>query len=468
MLMQEIKEVLQDKWDFKDSGKDLEYFEEGFNEELIHKLSEDKKEPQWMLDLRLKALTEFHKRPIPTWCIPDLSQINFNEMTYYIKTKQDRVATNWEEVPEEIKNTFEKIGIPEAERKQLAGAITQYESNAVYANLQQEWIDQGVIFTDLNTALKEHEELVKQYFGKCVPYFDNKFSALHYSVWSGGSFCYVPKGIKLTKMVQNYFRMNAMKEGQFEHTLLIAEEGSQLLYLEGCSSPKYSKNSLHSAVVEIFVKDNAHARYTTVQNWSKNTFNLNTKRSIVGKNAFMEWIGGSLGSKVSMLYPCSILKGEGARADHLNITIAGKDCIKEGGAKVVHAASNTQSKVIAKSISLNGGIGIYRGLVRINPGCKGCKSNVRCDALMTDDISKSDTFPIVEINENDVQFSHEASVGKITEDQLFYLMSRGLSEDEAVNTIVLGFVEPVLKEIPLEYAIELNRLIQLEMTNSIG
>ncbi len=466
--MQEIREVLQDQWDFKDSGKDVEQFKEGLDEEVIRKLSSDKNEPEWMLDLRLKSFIEFQRRPIPTWGVADLSKINFNEMVYYLKVKQNKVANNWEDVPEEIKQTFEKIGIPEAERKVLAGAIGQYESNAVYSNLQKEWSDQGVIFTDLNTALKEHEELVKKYFAKCVPFHDNKFSALHYSVWSGGSFCYVPKGVKVTKPMQNYFRMNAMKEGQFEHTLLVAEENSKLLYLEGCSAPKYTKSSLHSAVVEIFVKENAHVRYTTVQNWSKSVFNLNTKRALVEKNGFMEWVGASLGSKISMLYPCSILKGEGARADHLNITIAGKDCVKEGGAKVVHLASNTQSKIVAKSISLNGGHGVYRGLVRIHSGAKGCKSNVRCDALMTDDISKSDTFPVVEINENDVQFSHEASVGRITEDQLFYLMSRGFTEDEAVNTIVLGFVEPVLKEIPLEYAVELNRLIQLEMTNSIG
>lgn len=463
----ETIEIDQERYNFTNSEKLAYKAPHGLTKELIEEISKIKKEPEWMRRLRLKSFEIFLSKPIPTWGVADLTALNFDDLTYYLRPGEN-VVNKWEDVPAEIKDTFNKLGILDAEQKQLAGVVAQYESEGVYFKLKQQWEKKGVIFTDMDTAVQKYPELVKEYFMKVVPPGDNKFSALHTAVWSGGSFLYVPKNVVIDLPLQTYFRMNAAKEGQFEHTLIVAELGSQVHYIEGCTAPKYSAASLHSAVVEIYVKENARARYTTVQNWSKNVYNLNTKRAVVDKNGIMEWVGGSMGGKVSMLYPASILRGAGARAEHLNITWASKGTIKEGGAKVVHAAPNTTSKVTAKSISVGGGWGVYRGLLRINKGAHGSKASVRCDALILDEASKSDTFPHIEVYENDVAFGHEATVGKVTDEQIFYLMSRGLSEAEALGMIVLGFVEPVIKEIPLEYAVELNRLIQMEMKGSVG
>jgi len=450
-----------DRYNFITSHKKSYTAKKGLNKELIHTISDIKKEPEWMRELRLQAFGIYNKKPLPKWG-PDLSDLNFEEMTYYTKPGEE-VANKWEDVPEEIRDTFERIGIPEAERRVLAGSVAVMESEGVYHNLRKEWEDKGVIFTDMDSALKENEEIVKKYFMKCVPVNDNKFSALHAAVWSGGSFLYVPENVKVNMPLQTYFRMNAANEGQFEHTLIIAEPNSKVHYIEGCTAPKFTKASLHSAVVEIYVKENAQTRYTTVQNWSKNVYNLNTKRAKVYKNGKMEWVGGSLGSYITMLYPCSILVGENARADHLNIAFGNENTIKDGGAKVIHNAPNTTSTVLAKSIAMGGGRSNYRGLLRINKGAVNAKSHVRCDALILDDKSKSDAMPHNEIHEPSASFAHEASVNRISDEQLFYLMNRGLSESEAMSMIVLGFLNEVSKEIPLEFAIEFSRLVSLEM-----
>lgn len=439
----------------------------GLSQKLVEEISSLKKEPEWMKRLRLKALDQFNKMPLPGWAVPDLSELDLDSLTFFVRA-DDRVSRSWDDVPKEIKDTFEKLGIPEAERKYLAGVVAQYDSEGVYSQIKKQFESQGVLLMDLDTALKTHPDLVREHFMRCVPVTDNKFAALHAAVWSGGSLVYVPKGVKVDLPLQAYFRMNAAREGQFEHTIIIAEEGAQVHYIEGCTAPTYSENSLHSAVVEIYARKNSSVRYTTVQNWSKNVYNLNTKRAWVDENAHMEWVGGSLGAKISMLYPCSILRGQGASADHLTITLSPAGTIKEGGAKVIHLAPFTKSKIISKSISYGGGHVVYRGLVRVGKNCRNVKSSVRCDSLLIDSKSVSDTFPRSEILSDDVDFAHEATVGKISQDQLVYLMSRGLSEDEAINMIVLGFVEPVMKEIPLEYAVELNRLIRLEMTGSVG
>lgn len=458
----QVKEVNLDKYDFKTNSKLAFKAAKGLTKETILEMSRQKKEPDWMLELRLKAFEEFQKRPLPTWG-PDLSELKFDEITYYLKPG-DQKATDWNDVPIEIRETFDKLGIPEFEKKYLAGSVAQYESESVYHSLKKEWDSKGVIFCDMDTAVQKHPDLVKKYFMKCVPYTDNKFAALHAAVHSGGSFAYIPPGVHVDMPLQTYFRMNAEAEGQFEHTLIIADEGSSVTYQEGCTAPKYSKDSLHAAVVEIYVKKNAKARYLTVQNWSKNVYNLNTKRAVVEGNGQMSWIGGSLGSKTTMLYPCTILKGDNSTASHLNIAFGTGGTWKDGGAKVIHVGKNTSSKVVAKSISMGGGVSVYRGLMRIQKGAENAKAHVQCDGLILDETSRSDAFPHNEIYEPTATVAHEASVGRISDDQLFYLMSRGLNDAEARSMIVLGFLDDVMREIPLEFSVEMNRLIQMEMS----
>lgn len=439
----------------------------GISRQVVEEISKMKGEPEWMLEFRLNAYEEFMRLPVPTWG-PDLSGLDFNAITYYQKT-EERKYKSWNEVPDDIKNTFEKIGVPQAERAFLAGVIGQYESEGFYQKLRSKWEERGVIFCDTDTAVQKYPEMVRKYFmTECIKTKEHKFAALHGAVWSGGSFLYVPPGIHVDMPLQTYFRMNARASGQFEHTLIIVEEGASVQYIEGCTAPLYHNNSLHAAVVEIFVKKGARSRYTTIQNWSKDVYNLNTKRAIVEENGIQEWVGGSLGSKITMLYPCSVLVGRGARAEHLNIAVAGPGQHKDTGAKVMHLAPDTSSNIVSKSISFGGGISTYRGLLKIIKGAKGAKSHVQCDALMPDNISQSNTIPYIKVNEEDVTLGHEAKVGRISEDLVFYLMSRGLTEQEAINLVVQGFMEPIAKFLPLEYAIELNRLIAMEMEGSIG
>jgi Fe-S cluster assembly protein SufB len=466
-VMDYVKNLNRDVLDESNPSEYTSFLKTGLSEELIRHISSDKNEPTWMLEHRLKSFEEFNRRAVPTWG-PDLSGLNFEDIIYYAKPEDIKPANRWEDVPDDIKRTFEKLGIPEAERKYLAGAGAQYESVNAYHSLKEEWSKKGVIFEDMDVALREHEELVREYFMRAVPYTDHKFAALHGAVWSGGTFIYIPKGLDMSQPLQAYFRMNASKMGQFEHTLIIADTGSRGHYIEGCSSPKYDSASLHAGLVEIFVKDGAYFRYSSAENWSKQTYNLNTKRAIVDRDATIEWVSVNTGSCTTMLYPASILRGRGAHSEHLGVAFANAGQIQDTGAKVVHAAPNTTSTVTMKSISKSGGISVYRGLLKIVKGAKGSKSQVKCDALILDDYSRSDTIPDMQIEENDVSIGHEATVGKISEDQLFYLMSRGLTEDEATAMIVNGFISPIIKEIPLEYAVEMNRLIELEMEGSIG
>jgi Fe-S cluster assembly protein SufB len=439
----------------------------GVSRAVIQELSKIKGEPDWMAQLRLKSYDIFERKPIPTWGV-DLSDLDLDELVLYSPPEAGRF-NSWDDVPAEMKQTYEDLGIPQAEREHLAGVVGVWRQEPVYEGLKQEYADLGILFCSMDTAITEYPELVQEYFmKKCVPPQDNKFSALHGAVWSGGSFLYVPKGVKVDLPLQAYFRMEGANEGTFEHTLIIADEGSEVNYIEGCTAQTYSVNSMHSAVVEIFVKEGAKARYTTVQNWSKDVFNLNTKRAIVEAEGTVEWVGGSMGAKKVMLYPGSFLMGEHARADHLNVGVASGDVWKDTGAKVVHLAPNTTSNILAKSISKDGGIMGYRGLVRMGHNSQGSKARVQCDGLMMDPHSRSDTWPDIQIQNPHVTVAHEAVVGKISDEQLFYLQSRGLTEEEAAAMIVNGFIEPVTKELPMEYAVELNRLIQLEMVGSIG
>jgi len=454
------------KYGFRDSEKPLFRGRPGLSPEVVKEISGMKEEPAWMRDLRLRALEVFWKKPMPTWG-GDLSGINFDEIYYYVKPT-DRQARNWDDVPQYIKRTFDKLGIPQAEREFLAGVGAQYDSEVVYHNLREELAKQGVLFLDTDSALREHPELFQEYFGTVVPLADNKFAALNSAVWSGGSFIYVPEGVRVEVPLQAYFRMNAEKLGQFERTLIIAEPGSYLHYVEGCTAPIYSADSLHAAVVEIIVKPGARVRYTTVQNWSTNVYNLVTKRAVAYQDSIMEWVDGNLGSKVNMKYPAVFLMEPGAHGEMLSLAFAGKGQHQDAGAKMVHVAPHTSSVVVSKSISKDGGRSSYRGLVKVYPGCVGAKASVRCDALILDEESRSDTYPYMEIDEQQVSVSHEASVSKIAAEQLFYLMSRGLSETEAATLIVSGFIEPVVKELPMEYAVELNRLIQLQMEGAVG
>ncbi|HVH32156.1 MAG TPA: Fe-S cluster assembly protein SufB [bacterium] len=454
------------KWGFHDPEKYIYKSRKGLDREIVEMISSMKSEPDWMRAYRLHSLEHFQQRPLPTWGA-DLAQINFDDVFYYLKPTEKK-ERSWDEVPETIKNTFEKLGIPEAERKFLAGAGAQYDSESVYHNLKEEWEKLGVIFLDTDSALREHPDIVREYFGTVVPPEDNKLAALNSAVWSGGSFVYVPAGVHVDIPLQAYFRINAQNMGQFERTLIICEPGSYVHYVEGCTAPIYTTDSLHAAVVEIIVKEGARCRYTTIQNWSTNTYNLVTKRAIAYRDATMEWIDGNLGSKLTVKYPSVFMVEPGAKAEILSVAFAGKGQHQDPGGKVIHAAPHTQSVVVSKSIAKDGGRAGYRGLVKIYPGAKGSKSAVRCDALILDDRSRSDTYPTMEIDEEDVSITHEATVSKVSDEQLFYLMSRGVRGDEAMNMIVRGFVEPIVKELPLEYAVELNRLIALEMEGSVG
>ncbi len=439
----------------------------GINDTVVRDISAKKSEPGWMLDLRLKGLKLFEKKPMPTWG-SDLSGIDFDNIKYFVRSSEKQ-ATSWEELPEDIKNTYDRLGIPEAEKQRLvAGVAAQYESEVVYHSIREDLEQAGVIFVDTDTALREHEELFREYFGTVIPVGDNKFAALNTSVWSGGSFIYVPKGVKVDIPLQAYFRINTENMGQFERTLIIADEGSSVHYVEGCTAPTYSSDSLHSAVVEIIVKKDAHVRYTTIQNWSNNVYNLVTKRTSVAEGGRMEWIDGNIGSKVTMKYPACYLLGEHASGETLSVAFSGPGQHQDAGAKMVHAAPNTTSNIVSKSVARGGGRTSYRGLVQVQEGAHGSKSNVKCDALLVDAISRSDTYPYVDIREDDVSMGHEATVSKVGEDQLFYLMSRGMTEDEAMAMVVRGFVEPISRELPMEYALELNRLIELQMEGSVG
>jgi len=439
----------------------------GISEEVVRQISSDKNEPEWMLKKRLKALEIFNKKPMPNFG-PDLSGLDLEEIHFFIKPDAKKNSRNWKDVPEDIRKTYEKLGIPEAEKKALAGVGAQYESEIIYHSLKKDLQKKGVVFLDMDLAVEKYPELVKKYFmTNCITPTLHKFSALHAAVWSGGTFIYVPKNVKVELPLQAYFRMNARSGGQFEHTLIIADEGSEIHYIEGCSAPLYTETSLHAGCVEIHVLKDARVRYSSIENWSKNTYNLNTKRAVVHENAVMEWVNGNLGSKVTMLYPCSVLIGKNAKTDYIGIAYAGEGQYQDTGCKVYHLAENTSSKVISKGISKNTGTSSYRGLVNIRKGAVNSKSNVRCDGLMLDDKSHALTFPAMEVSENKVDVSHEAVVGRIQEEKLFYLMSRGLTEEEAIKMIVSGFIEPVVKELPLEYAVELNRLIELEIENSV-
>ncbi len=443
----------------KDTGK-------GLTEAIVREISTIKQEPQWMLDYRLKAYQVYLQKQNPTWG-PDLSKINFEEITYYVKPSE-RSERSWEDVPEAIKETFDKLGIPEAEQKFLAGVGAQFESEVVYHSTLKELEDLGVIFTDTDTALREYPELFKEYFSKVVPHDDNKYAALNSATWSGGSFIYIPKGVKVEKPLQSYFRINSEQMGQFERTLIIVDEGASLHYVEGCTAPIYTTDSLHAAVVEIYVRKGGHARYTTIQNWASNIVNLVTKRALVDDDAHMEWIDGNIGSGINMKYPTCILKGDRAKGTTISIAFAGKNMHQDTGAKMIHLGKYTTSTIVSKSMSAKGGKVNYRGLIRHDKNAIGAKSNVECDTIILDDISTSDTLPYNIVANNQAQVQHEASVSKVSEEQLFYLMSRGLTEAQATEMIVMGFIEPFAKELPMEYAVELNQLIKLEMEGSIG
>src|SRR6476646_5634521 len=455
------------KFGWADSDAAGESARRGLSEEVVRDISGKKNEPGWMLDLRLKGLKLFGRKPMPDWG-SDLSGIDFGNIKYFVRSTEKQAAS-WDDLPADIKSTYDKLGIPEAEKQRLiAGVAAQYESEVVYHTIREDLAEKGVIFLDTDTALKEHPDLFREYFATVIPVGDNKFAALNTAVWSGGSFIYMPKGVVVEIPLQAYFRINTENMGQFERTLIIVDEGASVHYVEGCTAPVYSSDSLHSAVVEIIVKAGAHCRYTTIQNWSNNVYNLVTKRAVVQAGASMEWIDGNIGSKVTMKYPSVYLMGEHARGETLSVAFAGKGQHQDAGAKMVHCAPNTYSRIISKSISRGGGRASYRGLAKVVNGAKHCKSNVVCDALILDSQSRSDTYPYIEINEDDVTIEHEASVSKISEEQLFYLMSRGLSEAEAASMIVTGFIEPLVKELPMEYAVEMNRLIELQMEGSVG
>lgn len=458
----------KEEYQYGFSDKDVSLFNsgKGLNKDVITFISKSKNEPQWMLEYRLKAYDYFVNQPLPSFG-PSLEEIDFNDFTYFIKPS-DKVSNNWEEVPETIKNTFYKLGIKEAEQKYLSGVSTQYESEVVYHSMLKEVEEKGIVFLDTDSALKQYPDLFKKYFSTVVPYTDNKFAALNSAVWSGGSFIYVPKNTHLDKPLQSYFRINSQSMGQFERTLIIVDEGSDVHYVEGCSAPIYSKDSLHAAVVEIVVLKDAKCRYSTIQNWSNNIINLVTKRALVEENGLMEWIDGNIGSHINMKYPCCVLKGDKAKGACISIAVASENQIQDAGAKMIHIGKKTSSTIISKSIGKKGGSVDYRGLVKITKNAIGSRAKVECDTLLIDDISTSDTIPTNIVNNNSSILEHEASVSKISEDELFYLMSRGLDKDRAAQMIVMGFIEPFAKELPMEYAVELNNLIKLEMEGSLG
>jgi Fe-S cluster assembly protein SufB len=456
----------QSQYDFTTAIDYSHRARKGIGEDIVREISTVKEEPQWMLDFRLKALETFFKMPMPEWGV-DLDSLDFEEFYYYMRPMPLK-ARNWDEVPDAIKDTFERLGIPEAERKFLAGVETQMDSEAVYGSLKEEWESHGIVFVDMDTAVQEYPDLVHEYISTAVPIGDNKFAALNSAFWSGGSFVYVPKGVNVEIPLQAYFRINAQSLGQFERTIIIADEGSDVHYIEGCTAPQYSAAALHTGVIEIFVRSGAHARYSTIQNWSRNVYNLVTQRAVVEADGSMEWVDGNLGSGVTMKYPAVILRGPRARGEILSIAFAGDGQHYDAGGKVIHLAPDTTSVITSKSISKGNGRSGYRGLVKVVPGARGVKSKVECDALLLDPKSRSDTYPYIDVQEDDVQIEHEASVSKISEDQLFYLTSRGLSEEDAAIMIVNGFLEPFVKELPMEYAVELNRLVELQMEGSVG
>ncbi|MBN2854017.1 Fe-S cluster assembly protein SufB [Patescibacteria group bacterium] len=453
-------------WDEYNPSEYMKDSRLGLDEKLIRFISKEKDEPEWMLERRLESFKIYQEKTFPNWG-PDLSKLNLEAITYYAKAS-DKQAETWDDVPEDIKNTFNKLGIPKAEQEILAGVGAQYESTVIYHSLKEEYKSKGVIFEDLDLALQKYPELVKPYFMRVMPPSLHKFSALHGAVWSGGTFLYVPAGVKLEQPLQAYFRMNAKGMGQFEHTLIIIEKGAEAHYIEGCSAPRYGADSLHAGGVEVYVEEGARFRYSSVESWSKDAYNLNTKRALVKKDAHMEWVGGNFGSNVTMLYPCSILVGEGASADHLGVAFAGEGQTQDTGAKVIHIAKNTSSNIVMKSISKGGGKALYRGLVDIKEGAENAVVSVKCDALLLDELSSSDTVPVIKINDASAEIAHEASAGKISAEDMFYLRSRGLKEDEAAAMIVNGFIEPITKELPLEYSVEMNRMIELEMEGSVG
>lgn len=462
----EVPELEEYQYGFRDDVEPIFSTGIGLTEEVVREISRVKEEPEWMLDFRLRSLEAFRKMEMQDWG-PDLSDIDFDQLKYYQKPS-DKPARSWDDVPEKIKETFERLGIPEAERQYLAGASAQYESEVVYHNMKEEFEKLGIVFTDTDSALKEYPELFKEYFSKLVPPTDNKLAALNSAVWSGGTFIYVPKGVKVDVPMQTYFRINNEGSGQFERTLIIVDEGASVHYVEGCTAPTYSTSSLHAAIVEIFTLKDAYCRYTTIQNWSDNVYNLVTKRAKALAGATVEWIDGNLGAKTTMKYPSVYLEGEGARGTMLTIAFANGNQIQDTGAKMIHNAPNTSSSIVAKSIAKSGGEVNYRGQVTFGKNSQGSISHIECDTIIMDDQSKSDTIPFNEIHNSQVALEHEAKVSKISEEQLYYLMSRGLTEEEATEMIVMGFVEPFTKELPMEYAVELNRLIQYEMEGSVG
>lgn len=462
----QLEELDRGVYDIKNEFEYSYKAEAGLTEDIIREMWAKKNEPEWMLDFRLKSLEIYHQLDIPSW-VPDISGLNMENIVTYVKPKVD-MKESWEEVPEDIKSTFDRLGIPEAEKTSLAGVGAQYDSEVVYHSIQEDLVKQGVIYTDIETALREHEDIVKEYFMTLVPPTDHKFAALHGAVWSGGSFVYVPKGVEVEIPLQSYFRLNAPGAGQFEHTMIIVEEGAKAHFIEGCSAPKYSVANLHAGCVELFVKDNATLRYSTIENWSKNMYNLNTKRAVVGKNGTIEWVSGSFGSHTSCLYPMSILKGEGAHCEFTGVTFAGAGQTLDTGSKVVHAAPYTTSNVNSKSISKSGGCAIYRGVLKIAKNAEHSKATVSCESLMLDQESQSDTIPAIIIENDNVDLGHEAKIGRISDEAIFYLMTRGISEAEARAMLVRGFVEPISKELPLEYAVEMNNLITLELEGAIG
>ncbi|MDP9832490.1 MULTISPECIES: Fe-S cluster assembly protein SufB [Trueperella] len=455
------------QYGWHDEDPAAESAQRGLNEDVVRNISALKNEPEWMLNKRLRALKMFQRRPMPTWGA-DLSGIDFDQIKYFVRSTE-KTATTWDDLPQDIKRTYDRLGIPEAEKQRLvAGVAAQYESEVVYHKIREDLEQQGVIFLDTDTGLKDYPEIFEEYFGTAIPLGDNKFASLNTAVWSGGSFVYVPKGVHVEIPLQAYFRINTENMGQFERTLIIADEGSSVHYVEGCTAPIYKSDSLHSAVVEIFVKKDARVRYTTIQNWSNNVYNLVTKRAMVEQGGTMEWIDGNIGSKVTMKYPAVYLMGEQARGETLSIAFAGEGQHQDTGSKMVHNAPNTHSSIVSKSVSRGGGRSSYRGLVQVNENARHSKSNVLCDALLVDQISRSDTYPYVDVRTDDVEMGHEATVSKVSADQLFYLMSRGIEETEAMAMIVRGFVEPIARELPMEYALELNRLIALQMEGSVG
>ena len=467
-MANKAEEILNNEYRYGFKDEDVSIFKtnKGLSEEIVKEISAYKKEPEWMLEYRLKAYHKFLEMPTPTWGV-DLSEVDFNDFTYFVKAS-DKVADSWDDVPDTIKNTFEKLKIPEAEAKYLAGVSTQYESEAVYQNMLEEAKEAGIIFLDTDSGLRLYPELFKEYFGTVIPYTDNKFSALNAAVWSGGSFIYVPKGVKLDKPLQSYFRINSEKMGQFERTLIIVDDDADIHYIEGCTAPLYAKDSLHAGVVEIIVKKRAHMRYSTIQNWSTNVLNLVTQRATVDEDGSMEWVDGNIGSHLNMKYPCCILKGERAKGSAISIASGSKGQFQDNGAKMIHLAPYTSSNIVSKSICRLGGRVNYRGLVDIKKKALHAKSKVSCDTLLLDDLSGSDTFPTNIIENTSSTIEHEASVSKISEEQLYFLMSRGLSEEEATRMIVLGFIEPFTRELPMEYAVELNQLLKMNMEGSIG